>query len=152
MYRRVLVGGLTAASILGAGGTALALTGSDSPSGPSSGSGTHAKHAGHKGKARLLKRLQHAEIVTKNKTGFVTHELIRGTVTAVSATSITVQSADKTSETFTVNGDTKVRMRSGGKGAPSSIDKVADGDQVFVAGVGASTPTAKHVVDIKKKS
>jgi hypothetical protein len=149
MYRRVLVGGLTAASILGAGGTALALTGSDSPSSQ----GTHAsgKHAGqHHGKARLLKRLQHAEIVTKNAKGFVTHELIKGTVTDVSATSITVQSADKTSETFTVNGDTKVRVRSGGKGAPSSIGKVAKGDQVFVAGVGASTPAAKHVIDLKK--
>ena len=150
MYRRVLVGGLTAASILGAGGTALALTGSDGPSGSSAGSGARAgHHLGH-GKARLLKRLQHAEIVTKNAKGFVTHELIKGTVTDVSSTSITVQAADKTSETFTVNGDTKVRVRSGGKGAPSSIGKVAKGDQVFVGGVGASTPTAKHVIDIKK--
>jgi len=149
MYRRVLVGGLTAASILGAGGTALALTGSD---GSSAGSGAQAGQSGHSGhgKARLLKRLQHAEIVTKNAKGFVTHELIKGTVTDVSSTSITVQAADKTSETFTVNGDTKVRVRSGGKGAPSSIGKVAKGDQVFVGGVGASTPTAKHVIDIKK--
>ena len=148
MYRRVLVGGLTAASILGAGGTALALTGSDGSSG-SAGSSA-GKLAGHHGKARLLKRLQHAEIVTKNAQGFVTHELIKGTVTELSATSITVQAADKTSETFTVNGDTKVRVRSGGKGSASSIDKVAKGDQVFVGGVGASTPTAKHVVDLKK--
>jgi hypothetical protein len=148
MYRRVLVGGFTAAAILGAGGTALALTGSDSPAGPGAGSGKQAGH--HHGKARLLKRLQHAEIVTKNKDGFVTHELIRGTVIAVSPTSITVQAADKTSETFIVNGDTKVRVRSGGKGAASSIGKVAKGDQVFVGGVGASTPTAKHVVDVKK--
>jgi len=148
MYRNVLVGGLTAAAVLGAGGTALALTGSD---GSSSGSGSHAGQLGHgHGKARLLKRLQHAEIVTKNAKGFVTHELIKGTVTDVSATSITVQAADKTSETFTVNGDTKVRVRSGGKGSASSIDKVAKGDQVFVAGIGASSPTAKHVVDIKK--
>jgi len=149
MYRRVLVGGLTAASILGAGGTALALTGSDGPTGSPAKSGSYAGQLGH-GKARLLKRLQHAEIVTKNAKGFVTHELIKGTVTDVSATSITVQAADKTSETFTVNGDTKVRVRSGGKGSASSIDKVAKGDQVFVAGIGASSPTAKHVVDIKK--
>jgi len=147
MYRNVLVGGLTAAAILGAGGTALALTGSDG----SSGSGSSHSAAGHVGgKARLLRRLSHAEIVTRNAQGFVTHELIKGTVTAVSSSSITVQAADKTSETFTVNGDTKVRVRSGGKGAASSIDKVATGDQVFVAGVGASTPTAKHVIDIKK--
>ena len=151
MYRNVLVGGLTAAAILGAGGTALALTGSDGSSGSGS-SSSSSRVAGHlgPGKARLLKRLSHAEIVTRNKQGFVTHDLIRGTVTAVSSTSITVQAADKTSETFTVNGDTKVRVRSGGKGTASSIDKVSKGDQVFVAGVGASTPTAKHVIDVKK--
>lgn len=149
MYRNVLVGGLTAATILGAGGTALALTGSDGSTGSSAGSGSHAGQLGH-GKARLLKRLQHAEIVTKNAKGFVTHELIKGTVTDVSSTSITVQAADKVSETFIVNGDTKVRVRSGGKGSASSIDKVAKGDQVFVAGIGASSPTAKHVIDVKK--
>jgi hypothetical protein len=150
MYRRVLVGGVTAAAILGAGGTALALTGSDAPGNGSSTS--HGQHAGHqlKGKARLLKRLQHAEIVTKNGKGFVTHELIRGTVTAVSPTSITVQAADKASETFTVNAQTKVRVRSGGKGAAGSIGSVHQGDHVFVAGVGAGKPAAKHVLDVKK--
>lgn len=149
MYRRVLLGGLTAAAIVGAGGTALALTGSDETA---TGSPTPAASAAaHKhGKGKLLRRLQHGQIVTKGKDGFVTHDLIKGTVTAVSATSITVRAADKKSETFTINGDTKVRMRANGKGAPSSIDKVAKGDQVLVAGTGTSTVTAKHVVDIKK--
>jgi hypothetical protein len=157
MYRKVLVGGMTAAAILGAGGTALAITGSDdgssASSSPSSSSSSTAPGAGKakaKGKARLLRRMAHAEIVTRGQGGFVTHDLIRGTVTAVSATSITVQAPDKKSETFVVDKDTKVRARTNGKGAASTIGKVAKGDRVVVMGTGTSTRTAKHVVDVKK--
>jgi hypothetical protein len=155
MYRRILLGGVTAAVIVGAGSTALALTGSDSTNGtPTSTSATTSSAPAHPGKAKgdrkLLRRLAHAQIVTRGKNGFVTHTLINGTVTAVSATSITVQAADKTSDTFVVDKDTKVRVRTNGHGAASSIDKVAKGDHVAVAGTGTSTITAKHIVDIKK--
>jgi hypothetical protein len=161
MYRKVLIGGVTAAAIIGAGGTALAVTGSDSPSTAgkaSSSSSSTAKHAGKqagknkKGKngGRLLRRLEHGQFVTRGKGGkTVTHDLIKGKATAVSATSITVQAADKKSETFVVNKATKVRVRDNGKGAASTIDKVAKGDAVVVAGTGTSTYTALHVVDVK---
>jgi hypothetical protein len=151
MYRKILIGGVTAAAIVGAGGTALAVSGSDATTSGNPITAA-AKQAPAKGKAerRLLRRLAHAQIVTKGKDGFVTHDLIKGSVTAVSATSITVQAADKTSETFVVDKYTKVRVRTAGKGAASSIDKVAVGDQVMVAGSGTSTFTAKHVVDVKK--
>lgn len=151
MYRKILIGGVTAAAIVGAGGTALAVSGSDSTtSGNPVTAAAKQTPAKGKGNHRLLRRLSHAQIVTKGKDGFVTHDLIRGSVTAVSATSITVQAADKTSEKFVVTKDTKVRVRTAGKGAASSIDKVAVGDQVMVAGTGTSTLTAKHVVDVKK--
>jgi hypothetical protein len=155
MYRRVLLGGVTAAAIVGAGGTALAVTGSDSTTTGTPTATSTSSPAGHakakaKGKGKILRRLQHAQIVTKGKNGFVTHDLIKGTVTAVSPTSITVQAADKKSETFSITSDTKVRMRTKGQGAASSIDKVAKGDHVVVAGTGTTTFTAKHVVDVKK--
>jgi hypothetical protein len=153
MYRKILLSGVTAAAIVGAGGTAIALTGSDSTTGTPSSASTAPAPAGHakgKDKGKLLRRLAHAQIVTKGKLGFVTHTLINGTVTSVSATSITVQAADKTSDTFVVDKNTKVRLRTNGKGADSSIDKVAKGDHVAVAGTGTSTVTAKHVLDIKK--
>jgi hypothetical protein len=155
MYRKILIGGVTAAAIVGAGGTALALSGSDTTTSgnPVTAAATQnlaQVQAAGKHKHRLLRGLSHAQIVTKGKDGFVTHNLIKGSVTAVSATSITVQAADKTSEKFVINKDTKVRVRSNGKGAASSIDKVAVGDQVTVAGTGTSTITAKHVVDVKK--
>ena len=167
MYRKVLAAGVTAAAVLGAGGTALAMSGSDTSGTGSLAAASHstaapgakakaAKGKAGKGKAgkgrqRLLRRLSHAEIVTKGPKGFVTHDLIKGSVTAVSATSITVQAADKTSETFVVDQATKVRVRTNGKGAAGTIAQVANGDQVFVAGTGTSTKTAKHVVDVKKK-
>jgi hypothetical protein len=155
MYKKILIGGATAAAILGAGGTALAVTGSDTTSGTpassSSSSTTPAQPAKKaKGKSGLLRRLQHGQIVTKGKGGYVTHDLIKGTVTSVSPTSITVQAADKKSETFVVNPATKVRMRTAGKGAASAIASVAKGDRVVVAGTGTSTYTARHVVDVKK--
>jgi hypothetical protein len=152
MYRKILISGVTAAAILGAGGTALALSGSDSPtpSGTPATPSTHAPGAKVKGRAALLRRLQHAQIVTRGRNGFVTHDLIKGTVTSVSATSITVQSADKKSETYAVTKDTMVRVRRNGQGVPSSIGSVAKGDQVFVAGVGTTTLTARHVIDVKK--
>jgi hypothetical protein len=153
MYRKVLITGVTAAAIVGAGGTALALSGSDQTSGAPSGATSSApakagKHD-HKGN-RMLRRLAHGQFVVKGKDGkFETHDIIRGTVTAVSATSITVQAQDKKSETFAVNKDTKVRVRDNGKGAASTISKVVKGDRVMVAGTGTSSLTAKHVVDVK---
>ena len=153
MYRRILIGGVTAAAIVGAGGTALAVSGSDSPSSPSgsgSTSGQHDKQGKKGGKHKLLRRLEHGQFVTRGKDGkTVTHDLIRGTATSVSATSITVQAADKKSETFSVTKDTKVRVRDNGKGAASTISKVAKGDPVVVAGTGTSKLTAMHVVDVK---
>lgn len=153
MYPRVLAVGVTAAAILGAGGTALALTGSDTTSGSptTTSTGTASSTPKHpRGTGRLFRRLAHAQIVTRGKNGFVTHDLIRGTVTAVSPTSITVQAADKTSMTFVVDHDTKVRVRQDGHGAASSIAHVAKGDQAMVAGTGTSTFTAERIVDVKK--
>lgn len=155
MYRRVLIGGVTAAAVLGAGGTAMALTTSGttsgSPSGSSSSSSSAPAHAKAKGRAgALLRHLSHGQIVTHGKNGYVVHDLINGTVTAVSSSSITVQAGDKASETFAINKDTKVRMRTNGHGAASSISAVHTGDHVVVAGTGAHTYTAKHVVDVKK--
>jgi hypothetical protein len=150
--------GATAAVIVGAGGTALALTGSDQTTAgtPTSTSSQQATPKGRpgkaaaKGRAKLLRRLQHGQLVTRGKNGFVTHDLIKGTVTAVSPTSITVQAGDKKSETFVVDKDTKVRVRTAGKGAAATIAGVSKGDHVAVAGTGTTTYTAKHVVDVKK--
>lgn len=157
MYKKILIGGVTAAAIVGAGGTAMALSGSNStpgtPSGSTSNSSSHgsasAKHKGKRDHGVDLRRIEHGQFVTRAKDGTVTHDLIRGTVTAVSPTSITVAAADNTSQTYVVGKDTKVRVRDNRKGTAGSISDVHTKDQVMVLGTGTSTLTAKHVIDFK---
>ena len=162
MYRKILLGGVTAAVILGAGGTALALSGSDAPSpSPTSPSTSSAKnkHNGQRGhRNKLLRHLAHGQFVTTGKDGkTITHDVIHGTVTSVSTSSITVRAADAKSETFAVDKDTKIRERtaarrgSGDKPSRSdaAIGDLAKGDQVIVLGTGATKYVAKHIVEIK---
>ncbi|WP_330475858.1 hypothetical protein [Terrabacter sp. C0L_2] len=96
-------------------------------------------------RARLLRAL-HGTWVTEGKTGPVTHQAIRGDVTAVSGTSITVKAKEGFSLTFSVGADTKVRQRSQGKGADSTISAVKVGAKALVTGVGATNPAARVVV------
>lgn len=154
MYRKVLVGGVTAAAILGTGGAALAASGSSggttagTPSASTSATSTATSTAKHHRSA--LGRALHGQFVTKGKSGFVTHDLIRGTVTSVSATSITVQAADKVSETYAITKDTKVRVRAAGKGAAGTITDVTRGAHVGVTGTGSTALTAQRIVVVTK--
>lgn len=105
----------------------------------------------HKGLRSRLLRAVHATWVTDAKAGPVTHEAIRGEVTAVSATSITVKAKDGVSMTFTVGADTKVRARvatkgtQGTKATDSSVSAVKVGQKALVVGVGATSPTARRI-------
>jgi hypothetical protein len=164
MWKKIAIGGGVVAAIVGIGTASLAVTGDDTST-PGSGSTStaapahpqhpqHPQHPnGHRRGAALARNLTHGQVVTQNpKTKeFVTHDLIHGSVTAVSSTSITVKAADGVSFTYTVNSDTAVRMRTAGKphsGSKGSISDVKVGDKVVVAGTGTSSPyTAKHIVD-----
>lgn len=159
MLKKIVIAGSAAAVVLGAGTAALAASNSSSSSSsPSSsaGSSTAGPQAKgkHAGKARdELRRALHATWVTrdgKGSTTYVTHDAIRGTVTAVSATSITVKSADNVSQTYTVNSSTKVHSRAAGKGATATISSVKSGDKVLVAGTGTSSLTATQILDATK--
>lgn len=174
MWKKIAVIGGFCAVALGIGGVALASTGpspstaapgiaaaaSTGAAAPSTGAGTtESKHQkGEKGKraggirkALLASRVLHAEWVTKDhKTGaLVTHHAIRGTVSAVSPTSITVKAADKTMQTFAVTAKTKVHIRDGNKGTPGTIGQVRVGDDAGVlgTGTGTGTVTATQVID-----
>ena len=166
MWKKVLVAGSVGAVILGAGGVALASTGSTAPS-PSPSTSPSTGHAnGPSGKAskqgkdgtargdlrRGLLRSVHGQVTTKTKSGFVTYDGIKGIVTAVSPTSISIKAADGTSETYAVTGSTVVHTKADGKnkGATGQIGKVQDGDGVAVLGTGTGTLTATHVVDTSR--
>jgi hypothetical protein len=81
--------------------------------------------------------------VPKSGGGYQTVDVQRGTVTAVSATSISVKSADGYTATYAVTGSTEVNAESAGIGA------VKTGDSVFVtATASGGSATASNVTDI----
>jgi hypothetical protein len=81
--------------------------------------------------------------VPKSGGGYETLDVQTGRVTAVSAASVTVKSADGYSLTYTVTSKTLVDAQAAG------IGSVKKGDTVFVAAtVSGSTPTAADVYDL----
>ena len=102
------------------------------------------KHAKRTSLAKRLSRVSHAQWVSKDaKTGtFVTHDAVRGEVTAAAAGSITIKATDGTSETFVVTGSTKVRVA----GATGTMSLVKVGDRAAVLGTGSGPMTATRVV------
>ncbi len=172
---KVTLAGGVAALALVAGGAGMAIAhaqGTDSPAAatasPTGGATTSTGSPGAPAKAakaakggkfggdvgkRILgnvKDFQHAEWVTKgDANAYVTHEAILGQVTAVSATSVSVKSADGTSMTFAVTADTKVHQRRvKGATAPATptIADVKTGQTVLVGGVKSPDLTAKNVL------
>lgn len=152
MWKKIAISGAIGAAVLGSGAAALAVSGSPTPGTPASAAASTQAAGGHKARS-ILKRAVHGQFVTKNNNasgGFVTHDVIRGTATAVSPTSITVKASDNTTQTYVVNSSTKVRQRSNGKAAASTIGAVHTGDDVAVVGTGTTTMTATGIVDLKK--
>jgi hypothetical protein len=86
----------------------------------------------------------HGELtVPKPGGGYQTLDVQDGTVTAVSAASVTVKSADGYSLTYTVTSKTLVDAQAAGVGS------VKKGDSVFItATVSGSTPTAADIYDL----
>lgn len=154
MWKKVLVVGTTTAAIVGAGTAALAVTGSSSPSpapaAKSPATAHHQKARGHG--AEALRHGMHGTLTVKDAkvaSGFQTYDAIRGKVSTVSSTAITVEAADHTTETYVVNSSTIVHAKADGKskGQAGHIDKIVKGDEVGVLGTGTTTLTATHVVD-----
>lgn len=182
MIKKTFVAAAVTAAALGTGGAAVAstqtshlalaapTTSSSTTASPSASTAkpapaTHggknaAKKAANKAAKKAKRRPHlgnalHGTWVTKNrKTGaVVTHDAIRGTASAVSATSITVTAADKVAQTYTVTGTTRVRVfdTTTHKPVKSSITAVKSGQKVVVVGTGTTTLTANGVVVPKKQ-
>lgn len=157
MYRKIAVAGATAVAIVGVGTAAMAASGSSGTPGSGSTSSPHQKGQ-HQRPAQTLRRGLHGELVTKGKDGYVVHSGIRGTVSSVSATAITVKAADGYSQTLTLTKQTKVRERpaSGkGKGTKGTVSDVKSGDKVAVIGKkaekAAGNAAAMFVIDGLRK-
>ncbi len=166
--RPVLLAGIAAAALITGAGVTLAMTsGSAAPAAaqlPASGqiAATPLPTAppqrvwpGRRGHAFRLGRPDripfggpfgavHGEfVVPKPGGGYQTIDMQRGTVTAVSATSITIKSGDGFVRTYQVTGATYVDARRGG------IGSVKTGQQAMVmAAVSGGTATAVRIADL----
>lgn len=152
LYRKIAIVGATAAAIVGVGTAALATSGSSATSGSgttkSGQANAHNKmHKMHKvRRQQLLRHLVHGEFVTHGKNGYVVHSGIRGTVSSVSATSLSVKASDGFTQTFTLSKDTKVRERptSGkGRGTAGKVSDLKSGDKVAVLGKAPEKSSSK---------
>ncbi len=166
LKKLVVIGGTVA--LIGGGAAAFASSATATPTpSPASVSATSDSSAttvgpedGKRAGVNPLRRALHATWVTQNKKTktFITHDAIRGQVSAVSPTSITIRAADSTTETYVVNSQTKVFTRTARTGASKaavpkkagSISDVKAGDLVLVGGTGTTVLTAVRVVDIQK--
>lgn len=145
MIRKTAIAvGIGTAVLLGVAGTAFAAeTDTPSTSAPTA-TAAHAHHHAH----RLLRGEYGTWTTFDKKTNTATvHDAIRGSVSAVSPTAITVKALDGTSETYTVGTGTKVHAKGDSKTSPGTIGQVKVGDRAIVLGTGQGTSTATHIID-----
>lgn len=142
--RKALLAGAVVVALSGAG-AALAWSAGPPSATPSPSPSASPSTPGHEGRgatpdASQRPQFQHGESVVKKADGtFQTVLEQRGTVEAVSSTSITVRSGDGFTQAYTVNADTRV-TRNG------TIADIATGDVVRVAGVrDGGTATAQRI-------
>ena len=93
----------------------------------------------------LLRRSFSGDVTFRTKTGFETLHYERGTVTAVGASSLTVQTPDGVSTTFTVTSSTHIRYG----GAAAQLSQLISGDRAVVFGAsttGAAGPFTASLV------
>jgi hypothetical protein len=91
----------------------------------------------------LLRRTLHGSLVLRGKAGkTVTVDIQRGTITDISATSLTMKSTDGVSETYVLTPATKLRSR----GKAVTLATVKDGDRGLVVAIeGSSGKVARAV-------
>lgn len=156
MWKKVVIASAVGAAIIGSGGAALAASTTSTPTAPSTPAASGSASTTHSGTAKAgkhhrdpLTRALHAQWVTHDKktNTNVTHDEIRGSVTAVSATSISIKASDGVSQTYAASTATKVHAKGDTKAAPGTISQVKVGDQAAVIGTGTSSLTATHIDD-----
>ena len=134
----IATGALATVVLIGGGATAYAATNSPTTSASASSASTHHRH--HRDE---LRHVLHASWVTKGKSGFVTHDEIRGTVSSASSQQVSVKSADGFSQTLAITSSTKFHER-GDKTVNAT--NLRSGEHVIVVGTGSpSSPTATRI-------
>jgi hypothetical protein len=153
LTRKIALGvaGVVAAGVLGTAGVAAATSSDSAPApsasaAPSSSAPSSDHPRAKRAKRALIGRGMHGEWVVKGKDGKpVTLETIRGTVSAVSSSSVTVKAEDGFTATFATNSDTKVRG-----GGADSLGDVKAGAKAAVVGVKSGNTTTARTVLVRK--
>ena len=154
---KTVLAGVTVLAIAGVGsGIAYAQSTDPSPapstsapstsapvnSAPDDGSSAPAKLGKHP--RAFLSRVEHGEFTARVKASERVIDVQRGTVTAVNAQSISVQSPDGFNATSTVDPQAKIRKNK----QSATIDQVAVNDRVMVVAVkNGTTATVKRIAD-----
>ena len=129
---------LLGAGAISAGAATTAPSATPGASSPAAGTGAPAHHDRKGG----LRHALHGEFVTGTTGAYVTRVVQRGTVSAVSPTSITVASEDGFSQTYALVAGTLVRV----DGATATISQVTVGEKVHLEGTKAGdTVTAERI-------
>jgi hypothetical protein len=144
----VVAGGVTVGGVAAADS---ATSSTHSTSTTTSTTGTATASTRHHRRHPLARRALHGEFVVRGKAGKdVTVDMVRGKVTAVSPTSITVAARDGYSATYAVTSKTRVHVR--GQKGKQSISVVKTGDRAGVFATKAGTALdARAVVDRGQK-
>ncbi|MGF7235144.1 MAG: hypothetical protein ACQSGP_09315 [Frankia sp.] len=135
-------GGALAANTFISPAGAASVTASTSPAASASAAPTKTAAAKHP-RLAVARRVVHGEFTAKTKTGYQVFDAQRGTVTAVSPSSITIKSPDGFTATYTVTSATKVH-RGRTKVAIASV--TVNAKAVVLAKPSGSTPTATQIV------
>jgi hypothetical protein len=142
----LLTTGVLAAAVgAGALGVAAAAKPTASPTGSSAAS-TPTKPAKHPAKG-LVRRVAHGEFVVRQKGGFATIVLQRGTITAVNATAITLKSVDGYTGSYAITANTKIRSQ----GKPETVAELKLGEVAMIRGVKlGATATASRIAGVRE--
>jgi hypothetical protein len=161
-WTALAVGGVSAAAMIGTAGIAaeagspagaappaVAAPSGSAPSGTAAPADPKDRAAGRQGHVRFarLARGLHGEFVAKGKDGtYVTVVTVRGTVTAVSPTSVTIKAEDGYTATFAIGADTRVRGK--------EVDAIGDvrlGDSGGAVGVKSAGGITARAVLVRER-
>jgi hypothetical protein len=142
-WRPAIVAAVAAVAMAGGAGVAVAAGSSGMPANAATVAVSPAPtHPGFGGMGGHIPILHGQAVLSKPGGGYQTVAFQRGTVTAVSADSITLKSTDGFTQTYAINGSTVVGAHRGG------ISSVTDGNTASViATVSGKTFTATRIID-----
>ena len=110
MFKKIVLVGGASLAILGVG-TAAFASAPAAPGSPTPALTAPAAHKVHAHRGHAETEAIHGQWVRQNGTKVTTHDEIRGAVTAVSPTSISVKAADGVTENYVVGAGVKVGCR-----------------------------------------